>query len=329
LKILVTGATGFTGSNLTKFLLDNGENVVVLVRDKSKLGNLINYKNLDIVEGNIYDKSVVDKAMSGVKTVFNVAAIYRTSGIPDQVYWDTHVKGTELLLEAALKEGVKKFVHTSTVGVHGDVGTDVPADESSPFSPGDIYQITKLEGEKLVHKFHKEKGLPVVVIRPTAIYGPGDLRLLKLFKIASHKISLILGNGKIKYHMVYIDDLVQGFILASKVDNAVGQEFIIGGEDAKSLNEILDDIGIAIGKKINKFYLPALPFQIIGTIAEKIFIPLGINPPIYRRRVDFFTKSRSFDISKAKSILNYTPKFSLMQGIKLTADWYKKKGYLG
>lgn len=329
MKILVTGATGFTGSNLTKFLLDNGENVIVLVRDKSKLGNLINYKNLDIVEGNIYDKSVVDKAMSGVKTVFNVAAIYRTSGIPDQVYWDTHVKGTELLLEAALKEGVKKFVHTSTVGVHGDVGTDVPADESSPFSPGDIYQITKLEGEKLVHKFHKEKGLPVVVIRPTAIYGPGDLRLLKLFKIASHKISLILGNGKIKYHMVYIDDLVQGFILASKVDNAVGQEFIIGGEDAKSLNEILDDIGIAIGKKINKLYLPALPFQIIGTIAEKIFIPLGINPPIYRRRVDFFTKSRSFDISKAKSILNYTPKFSLMQGIKLTADWYKKKGYLG
>ncbi|MFZ1289732.1 MAG: NAD-dependent epimerase/dehydratase family protein [Melioribacteraceae bacterium] len=328
MSILVTGATGFTGKNLTEYLLKNYKSVRVLVRDKLKLGNLLKFPNLEIVEGNIYDESVVNKSMKGIDIVFNVAAIYRTSGIADQVYWDTHVKGTELLLEAALREGVKKFIHTSTVGVHGDVGKDAPADENSPFNPGDIYQITKLEGEKKVHQFYAEKGLPIVVIRPTAIYGPGDLRLLKLFKIASHKISFVLGNGKIKYHMVYIDDLVQGFILASKVEEAVGKAFIIGGEDAKSLNEILDDIGIAIGKSIQKFYLPAKPFQILGSIAEKIFIPLGINPPIYRRRVDFFTKSRSFDISKAKNILKYKPQFDLMDGIKKTAEWYKSNGHL-
>ena len=118
MKILVTGGTGFTGKNLVEHLLNKNESVRVIVRDKSKLGDLQNHKNLDIRIGNIYDEDVVSASMSGIEKVFHVAAIYRTSGISDQVYWDTHVKATELLMEAALKENVKIFVHTSTVGVH-------------------------------------------------------------------------------------------------------------------------------------------------------------------------------------------------------------------
>jgi nucleoside-diphosphate-sugar epimerase len=328
LSILVTGATGFTGSNLTKFLLDQNEKVRVIVRNKNGLGNLLSNENLEVIEGNIFDENVVDRAMTGISKVFHIAAIYRTSGIPDQVYWDTHVKATDLLMQAALREGVKKFVHTSTVGVHGDVGCGTPANENSPYSPGDIYQKTKLEAELNVHKFYKTNGLPLIVIRPTAIYGPGDLRLLKLFKIASHKISPILGNGNIKYHMVFIDDLIQGFIKASESENAVGESFIIGGDEVQTLNELLNTIGEVLGKKVSKIHLPAKPFQILGTVMEKIFIPIGISPPIYRRRVDFFTKSRSFDISKAKTIIHYHPKYSLKEGIKKTADWYLINGYL-
>ncbi|MCB0747606.1 MAG: NAD-dependent epimerase/dehydratase family protein [Ignavibacteriae bacterium] len=328
MKILVTGGTGFTGKNLVEYLLKNDESVRVIVRDKSKLGELQHNENLDVRVGNIYDEEVVSSAMKGIEKVFHVAAIYRTSGIPDQVYWDTHVKATELLMEAALKENVKIFVHTSTVGVHGDVGNGEAANENSPFSPGDIYQVTKLEAEKKVHKFHKEKGLPISVIRPTAIYGPGDLRLLKLFKIAKHKISPILGRGKIKYHMVYIDDLIQGFILASEKKEAIGEAFIIGGKEVLSLNELLETIGKIFNKSIHKINLPAKPFQILGTIMEKIFIPLGISPPIYRRRVDFFTKSRVFDISKAQNLLGYKPNTSLYVGLKKTADWYKQQGHL-
>ncbi len=327
MEILVTGATGFTGKNLVRHLCKLNKKVRVIVRDKTKLEDLTSTYDIDVVEGSISDPEIVNLAMKGIKKVFHVAAIFRTAGISDQVYWDTHVKGTELLMNAALKEGVEKFVHTSTVGVHGDVGREL-ANEESPYSPGDIYQITKLEAEKKAHKFYKEKGLPLVVIRPTAIYGPGDLRLLKLFKIASLRVSVILGSGEINYHMVYIDDLVQGYLLASEVEEAVGESFIIGGHEIFSLNKLLRTISETLKTSKFKIHLPVKPFQLLGTIMEKIFIPLGISPPIYRRRVDFFTKSRSFDISKAKKILNYQPKTSIKEGIKKTADWYKENGYL-
>lgn len=328
MSILVTGATGFTGKNLTRYLLQNGEKVRVIVRDKSKLDDLLENNNLEVFEGNIFEESIVNKAMVGVKKVFHVAAIFRTSGISDEVYWNTHVKATNLLMEAALKEGVEIFVHTSTVGVHGDVGTEVSVDEQAEFSPGDIYQRTKLEAEISVHKFYKEKGLPIVVIRPTAIYGPGDLRLLKLYKMASHYFTIILGDGKIKYHMVFIDDLIQGYIKASEVKEAVGETFIIGGDEVLTLNKLLETIGTVIDSQVRKLYLPVRPFQLLGTFMEKIFTPLGISPPIYRRRVDFFTKSRSFNISKAKRILGYQPKYDLLLGITVTAKWYKEKGFL-
>lgn len=329
MSILVTGATGFTGSHLIKYLLKQNLSVRVIVRDKSKLGDLLSNSNLDVIEGNIYDEKVVNTSMKGIEKVFHVAAIYRTAGISDEVYWDTHVKATDLLLAAAKKENVKIFVHTSTVGVHGDVGIDEAATEESPFNPSDIYQKTKLEAEKRVHKFHKETGLPISVIRPTAIYGPGDLRLLKLFKMAALSITPILGSGKIKYHMVYVEDLVQGFILASEKKEAIGEAFIIGGNENLGLIDLLKLIGEILKKKIRIIKLPVKPFQLLGSLSEKIFTPLGISPPIYRRRVDFFTKSRIFNIDKAKNILGYSPRISLLDGLTKTAEWYKKNGHLG
>lgn len=326
---LVTGASGFTGKHLVQYLCEKKKIVRVIVRDKRKIEDLKHFENLEIIEGDITNSDIINSTMKDVNKVFHVAAIYRTAGISDQVYWDTHVKATELLMHAALDEGVKRFVHTSTVGVHGDIANlDSRAHEKSPYSPGDIYQRTKLEAELKVHEFYKEKGLPLTVIRPTAIYGPGDLRLLKMFKIASKFVSPVIGDGEIKYHMVYIDDLIQGFILASEVDEAVGEAFIIGGEEIFTLNELLATISEILNKSKMKIHLPIKPFQMLGTIMEKIFIPLGISPPIYRRRVDFFTKSRAFDISKAKKILNYKPKTPLNEGLLKTAEWYRKQGLL-
>ena len=327
MKTLITGATGFTGAALTDKLYKTGSDLRVIVRDKAKFVKIFNNNNIEIIEGNISDPKAVDKAMKGIDRVFNIAAVYRTAGQSDQVYWDTHVTGTKNLLEAAHVNKVSKFVHCSTVGVHGHIDAP-PADEDYRFKPGDIYQKTKLEGEKLVDYFYRVQGLQSVVIRPTAIYGPGDLRLLKLFKLASQKLTLILGNGEIFYHMIHIDDLVNAFILASKNEKAVGHKFIIGSNDVMTLNQILEMIADIMNKPLSKLHLPLEPFVLLGHVCEKICGKLDIEPPIHERRIHFFSKSRKFNTTKSKTILNFSPQKNLRLGFTETINWYKAEGLL-
>ncbi len=325
MKALVTGATGYTGYNLTERLLKSGVEVKVLVRDKNRMilpGEL----QPEIVEGDIRDKQKVAEAVKGVDRIYHIAAMFRTAGSPDQDYYDIHVQGTRYLLEAARENNVRRFVHCSTVGVHGDV--EGIANEESPFKPGDIYQRTKLEGELLAREFAETHNLSLAVIRPTAIYGPGDLRLLKLFKLASKSITPILGDGKIYYHMIFIDDLVDAFIEASQNEDAIGQVFIIGGKNKVTLNTLVNKIADTLHCSKRVIHLPALPFQLAGSLCEKMCSPFGIAPPIYRRRVDFFTKSRAFDVSRAERIMGFIPKTSLEEGISKTAEWYQRNGHL-
>lgn len=326
MKVLVTGATGFTGHNLSKKLLEDGHEVRILVRSNKRVA-LTPDVRLEVQEGDIRDKAAVEKAVEGVTKVFNIAAMFRSAASVDQDYHDIHVKGTQHLLNAALQNGVTRFVHCSTVGVHGDVKTP-PATEESPYAPADIYQRTKLEGELWAREFADKNDIELSVIRPTAIYGPGDMRLLKLFKLAVKNITPVIGTGKIYYHMVYIDDLVQGFIRASEKKEAVGEVFIVGGEENMMLDDLLTTISRITNRPEKLVHIPALPFQLAGSLCEKICIPFGIEPPIYRRRVDFFTKSRSFDISKAKDLLGYTPQYGLHDGLSRTAEWYKDEGLL-
>ena len=326
MKVLVTGGTGFTGHNLSKKLLEDGHDVRLLVRSTKRVA-LGPHERLEVQEGDIRDKAAVEKAVEGVTKVFNIAAMFRSAASVDQDYHDIHVKGTQHLLKAALQYGVSRFVHCSTVGVHGDVKVP-PATEESPYAPADIYQRTKLEGELWAREFADNNDIELSVVRPTAIYGPGDMRLLKLFKLAVKGITPVIGTGKIYYHMVYIDDLVQGFILASERKEAVGEVFIVGGEENMMLDDLLTTISRITNRPEKMVHIPALPFQLAGSLCEKICIPFGIEPPIYRRRVDFFTKSRSFDISKARELLGYTPQYGLHDGLSRTAECYKEEGLL-
>lgn len=328
MKALVTGATGFAGGSLVQQLLARGHDVRVLVRDKNRLNIQQDGAQIEVLEGDICDQQQVNEAVSGVDKVFHLAACYRTAGVSDDVYKKVHVTATQYLLRAAVEHGIKRFVHTSTIGIHGNIESP-PANEEYRVKPGDVYQQTKLEGERLALKFHRDEGLAVSVVRPCAIYGPGDLRLLKFFKLAARNPMLLLGNGQNKYHLIHGDDLAQGFILASENPAAIGESFIIGADEVFSLSELLVLISKMMGKSSHRILkLPIKPFQILGDITEKICIPLGIEPPIYRRRVNFFANSREFDISKAKSRLGFQPQYSTEKGFLQTFEWFKQMGHL-
>jgi nucleoside-diphosphate-sugar epimerase len=326
MKILVTGATGFTGSNLAKKLISEGHKVRCLVRPSSNY-SFLEENGCEIAFGDLRDTVSVENAVYGIEIIFNIAAIFRTWGLPDSVYYDTHVLGAKNLLDAGLKNNIKRFIHCSTIGVHGSI-KNPPGDENSPFNPGDIYQKTKLEAEQVALKYFKEKNIPVVIIRPAGIYGPGDVRFVKLFKTISRKKFFMIGSGKTLWHPIYIDDLTTGFELAMTKPNIEGQAFILGGPEYLTLNELTGYIAEATNAPIPRLHIPAKPVQTAGSLCEFFCKPFGIAPPIFRSRVDFFTKTRAFNITKAKRLLGFSPKYGIIEGTKLTADWYKKNNLL-
>jgi len=326
--ILVTGAAGFTGKALALRLAKMGFRVRGTVRPGGNRDTQeLEEAGVEIVEANMGNPQDASRMVDGCARVFNIAALFRRAGVSDEEYYRVNRDGTRQLLEASVANGVKRFVHCSTIGVCGHIANP-PADEQTPYNPGDIYQVTKMEGEKVALDFFRKEKIPGVVIRPASIYGPGDLRLLKLFKMISRRRFVIVGNGRPTFHMVYIDDLVNGFILGMEREEVNGGVFIVAGEEYLPLNRLFETIASVLGVPRPWLRIPAWPIQILGTVVEKTCVPLGIEPPIYRRRVDFFTKNRAFSIAKAKDVLGYVPEVSVEEGVRRTAEWYRKQGLL-
>ena len=138
----------------------------------------------------------------------------------------------------------------------------------------------------------------------------------------------MLGSGQISYHLVYIDDLIDGILLCGTKENSVGHVYILAGGVPVTLNELVQTIAEVLGVRPPTLRFPVAPVYLAGFLCELICKPFGIDPPLHRRRVDFFRKNRAFDASKAKRELGFEPKTDLKTGIGLTAEWYQKEGLL-
>jgi dihydroflavonol-4-reductase len=323
--VLVTGATGFTGGHLVRTLRARGHPVRALVRPGTAAGDLAD-AGIEVVRGDVTDARAVDAAVAGMETVYHVAAVYRTAGHPDDYYHAVNVGGTRNVLDSAARHGVGRVVHCSTVGVHGAI-REVPSHEDSPFNPGDVYQETKLEGELAAQEAFRQ-GLPGVVVRPAAIYGPGDLRFLKLFRAVQSGRFRMFGSGDVTYHLVYIDDLVAGFILCGEKAEALGRTYILGGNEYITLNAFVRLVAAALEVETPRGRLPLPPLIAAAVVCEAVCRPFGIDPPLHRRRVDFFVKPRAFTIERARHELGYEPRVAPRQGLRRTAEWYWSEGLL-
>ena len=324
MRVLVTGATGFTGSHLACTLASRGYEVRAFQRDASRKPEV---PGIEVAIGDVRDPSAVARAVANVEVVYHIAAIYRQAGLPDDTYRAVNATAVQQIIEAAARAGVTRVVHCSTVGVHGDV-EHPPANEDAPLKPGDIYQVTKLEGERLAVDAAARLGIEVTIARPTGIYGPGDRRLLKLFRGVARRRWVTLGSGEIYYHLTFIDDLVEGFRLCGTHPAAADRTYILAGGEVTTLNALVALVAEGAGVPVPKRHLPVWPFRAAGAACEAVCGPLGLEPPIYRRRVDFFTKSRAFDIARARTELGFAPRVGLREGIRRTLDWYRNEGWL-
>ena len=325
IKVLVTGATGFTGGKLAQRLVADGHEVVAFVRPSSDTKHLREI-GVECRAVDIRDPNDVMRNFVRVQKVFHIAAAYRSELADRAEFRTVNVDATKNLLDAAYKYGVDRFVHCSTVGVQGEIEAP-PASEDYRLKPGDHYQESKLDGERLALEYSRS-GLPVSVVRPVGIYGPGDTRFLKLFRPIQRGRFVMVGTGESLYHMTYIDDLIDGFILAGERFEALGEVFTIAGPEYTTVRELVDTIADVLGRSRPRMRVPFKPVYWASVICDNICRAANVSPPLYPRRVEFFHLDRAFSIAKAQQLLGYQPKVGLSDGLARTAAWYRHEGIL-
>lgn len=325
MKAVVTGATGFTGGALCRRLVKDGWDVTAFVRPSPRVTPLREL-GVQCLEVDITDRQSVRAAMPQADRVFHIAAMFRTEDTNRENFRRVNADAVENLAAAAREVGVGRFVHCSTVGVHGHIDHP-PADETYRAKPNDHYQSTKWEGERVARRYIDD-GLPGVIIRPGAIYGPGDTRFLKLFKTIDRGTFFMIGGGRALYHLTYIDDLIDGFLLAADKPDVLGEAFIIAGPRYNTIQEIADSIAAILGRKLPRLRVPLWPVEAAARVCETVCKPLKINPPLYPRRVEFFAMDRAFSIEKAKRMLGYAPRVDMEKGLRKTAAWYRQERLL-
>jgi nucleoside-diphosphate-sugar epimerase len=329
MKLLVTGGTGFIGSHLAEEGRRRGAEVVVLgLTDRPEEqanAALLTGMGAEVISGSITDAELCRRASRGATHVFHLAVAMREGGKSDEYFEAINLDGTRHLLQAATTERVQRFVYCSTIGIYGHRAPGITS-EDSPLAPGNIYERTKVAAERLVRDFAENCALPAVVLRPADVYGPRDQRLLKMFKGVSRGRFPLFGSGSGRRHMVYVDDVVSAFFKACERDQAVGKGLIVAGPRPCTLRELLDEVAAATGSRRYGVRLPLAPMLGLAAVVEDVSAALAIDPPIYRRRMDFFHSDSAFDISRAREVLDWGPKVDLREGIGRTLEDYRRSG---
>ena len=327
MRILVTGGTGFTGKELVRRLLQDKHEVVALDNKEGIKTQELRDWGAEVIIGSVTDEALIKKCVQGVELVYHIAAAFREMDVPNTYYQDVNVGGTQIVLRQSLEAGVKKVVYCSTCGVHGNVDNP-PANEDAPIAAADYYQQTKYEAEPIVMDYAK-KGLETVIIRPAAIYGPGDPeRFGMIYRQVKKGFFPIFGNGKTLYHPLYIDNLVDSFINVLPAGVGANGTYLIADADYIEIRDLVQKVADSMQQPVKIFHLPFTPLRWMSVVIEALCKPFNIVPPIFPRRVDWFKQNRAFDISRARQEIGYDPKVGIVEGLKNTAEWYKKEGYL-
>ncbi|MDH5510866.1 MAG: NAD-dependent epimerase/dehydratase family protein [Nitrospinota bacterium] len=324
--VAVTGASGFIGAALCAKLKERGFIVRAFAGPHSDI-TLLRTMGLEIIQGGLRDSSAIAQLLEGAEGVFHLAGVTGHTFKLDTEYWDVNCTATKELLQAAAGKGVKRFIFCSTADVHGHI-PNPPANEDTPLATDDIYQITKEHGEQAALAANGKKGMKTTVIRPSKVYGPGDMRGLAIFKGIAGGSFTMYGDGENSIHPVYISDLVEALILAYESEKAPGQAYIIAGQESVTLNKMVQIIAGTAEVELHARHLPGVLFRAYSSVCQTVCSFFSVEPPISRRYVDIFVKNHSYSIKKAVSELGYQPKVGLEQGARLTYDWYRDKGLI-
>jgi dihydroflavonol-4-reductase len=329
MRIAVTGATGFIGCHLAQLLSSQGHDVVATGRPESAAelarAERVRRAGITLRTGSLLDNGFADQLLQGCEAVIHLAAAQHEGNVPDAYFRDVNVSGIRLLLEAAVRAGVRRIVYGSTIGIYGSASQG-QLDEESPPRPENIYCVTKLEAERVTAEFSSQ--IETCVVRISETYGPGDLRLLKLFRTIDRGAFVMIGTGQNLRQVIYVDDLAKGLALAAAHPAAVGETFVFAGAEVMTTAAMVRQIAEALGKRPSRRRLPVWPFRAAAAVLEVTLRPLEIQPPLTQRRLDFFTKSFQFSTRKSERLLGFVPQVRFAAGSAATVGWYRENGDL-
>jgi len=324
MRVFITGINGFIGSNLAARLIEEGQEVSGLVRKTSDLSFLEGLK-VKLFFGDLSNRTLLYKATEGVDVVYHVAGLASDWG-PIELFRKINVEGTKNLLESSVNSGVKRFVFISSTAVHGFWGFRDASEDSQKMATVFPYCITKKEAEDLVNRFHRERGLPTLIIRPGNVFGPRDrVTFAKMAELIEKGQMVYISRGRPLTCPTYVENLIDAILLAVDRKDTVGETFIVTDGLEITWKEYMDKIAEKLGVRRPLFSVPYPVAYSAAAVCEAILkLFRSKKPPIITRyRIANVGKDYHFSIKKARAKLGYQPRVSLDEGMERTVEWYK------
>ena len=328
MKIFLTGATGFIGSQLATFLAESGNTVHALVRSKERALREVNHSSIVFFEGELDDIEIVRQAIVGCEQAYFLAAFAQVWDKDPDLFFKINVRDNIQLIKTAFECGVKKAVVTSTAGVFGPAQELTPVTETSTkwTALTTDYELSKEEAEKEIKKLVQTDKLNVVLVNPTRVYGPGKLsqsnsvtRMIKEYD--EGKWHVYPGNGNASGNYVFVKDVINGHVLAME-NGKSGENYILGGENA-TYKDLFRKV-YEVGKR--KTWLIGIPLSLMMIIAKlqmALIRITGKGPLLTPGFVKKYTYNWINSSTKAEKELGYKGR-SLSEGIKEVIDWSRK-----
>ena len=326
MKALVTGGTGFIGSHLTAALVQKGVQVRCLLRKTSDL-NWLKSLSIEGVYGDLKDKASLEKAVTGVDWVFHLAGV--TRALEKETYFEVNGTGTENLIQACVEHNpdLQKFIYISSQAAAGPSRCEDPKKETDPCEPVSFYGRSKCTGEASVYSRAHE--LPVLILRPSAVYGPRDTDIFPFFKCLSRRIKLCPFRSDHHLSLCYVEDIVDGILSAVEAKTKSGEVFFLSDGRDYRIDEIADIVARAMGITALRIRIPKR--VILGVACFSEYWSKFFKKPfvLTKDKAEEMTrKNWVCDITKAKTLIGFKPKVALSQGAELTFAWYKKENWL-